>query len=90
MPVSANGGGDQKDLTSIISPLSSDANVEAGVSYATRKKMVEGLIKGVDDERKEISVETAIVPSVDPKELDVECEGLLAKILDSLSKPLLD
>ena len=71
-------------------PLSSDANVEAEVSYATLQKMVQGLIKGLDDERKGISVETAIVPSVDPKKLDVECGGLLAKILDSLSKPLLD
>ena len=62
VPVSANGGGDQKDLTSLTAPLSSDANVEAEVSYATLQKMVEGLIKGLDDERKEISAATAIVP----------------------------
>ena len=89
MPVSANGGGDQQDLTSLTAPLSSDANVEAGVSYATLKKMVESLIKGVDDERKEISVEAATVLSVNPKQLMDECEELLAKIVDSLSKPLL-
>ena len=76
-------------MTSTTSPLSSDANVEAEVSYETLQKMVQGLVKGLDDERKEISMETAIVPSVDPKKLMDECEELLAKIVDSLSKPLL-
>jgi hypothetical protein len=61
LPVSANGGGDQKDMISSTSPLSSDANVEAEISYETLQKMVQGLIKGLD-ERKEISVENATVP----------------------------
>ena len=51
--------------------------------------MMQGLVKGLDDERKEISVETATVLSVNPKQLMDECEELLAKIVDSLSKPLL-
>ena len=76
-------------MTSTTSPLSSDANVEAEVSYETLQKMVQGLVKGLDDERKEISMETATVTSVDPKKLMDECEELLAKIVDSLSKPLL-
>ena len=61
LPVSANGGGDQKDVTSTTSPLSSDANGEAEVSYESLQKMVQGLVKGLDDERKEISVEAATV-----------------------------
>ena len=61
LPISANGGGDQKDVTSTTSPLSSDANGEAEVSYETLQNMVQGLVKGLDDERKEISVETATV-----------------------------
>ena len=67
--VSANGGGDQKDVTSTTSPLSSDANGEAEVSYESLQKMVQGLVKGLDDERKEISVETATVLSVNLKQL---------------------
>jgi len=59
LPISANGGGDQKDVTSTTSPLSSDANGEAEVSYESLQKMVQGLVKGLDDERKEISVEDA-------------------------------
>jgi len=51
--------------------------------------MVQGLVKGLDVERKEISVEAATVLSVNPKQLNDECEELLAKIVDSLSKPLL-
>ena len=51
--------------------------------------MVQGLVKGLDDERKEISVEAATVLSVNPKQLMDECEELPAKIVDSLSKPLL-
>jgi hypothetical protein len=62
LPVSANGGGDQKGVTSTTSPLSSDANGEAEVSYETLHNMVQGLVKGLD-ERKEISVETATVLS---------------------------
>jgi len=89
LPVSANGGGDQKGVTSTTSPLSSDANGEAEVSYETLQNMVQGLVKGLDDERKEISVETDTVLSVNPKQLMDECEELLAKIVDSLSKPLL-
>jgi hypothetical protein len=83
LPISANGGGDQKDVTSTISPLSSDANGEAEVSYESLQKMVQGLVKGLDDERKEISVEAATVLSVNPKQLMDECEELLAKIVDS-------
>ena len=89
LPISANGGGDQKDVTSTTSPLSSDANGEAEVSYESLQKMVQGLVKGLDVERKEISVEAATVLSVNPKQLNDECEELLAKIVDSLSKPLL-
>ena len=89
LPISANGGGDQKDVTSTTSPLSSDANGEAEVSYESLQKMVQGLVKGLDVERKEISVEAATVLSVNPKQLMDECEELLAKIVDSLSKPLL-
>ena len=37
LPISANGGGDQKDVTSTTSPLSSDANGEAEVSNLYRK-----------------------------------------------------
>ena len=69
--------------------MSSDANVEAEVSYETLQKMVQGFVKGLDYERKEISVETDTVLSVNPKQLMDECEELLAKIVDSLSKPLL-
>ena len=87
LPISANGGGDQKDVTSTTSPLSSNANGEAEVSYESLQKMVQGLVKGL--ERKEISVEAATVLSVNPKQLMDECEELLAKIVDSLSKPLL-
>ena len=87
-PISANGG-DQKDVTSTTSPLSSDANGEAEGSYKSLQKMVHGLVKGLDDERKEISVEDATVLSVNPKQLMDECEELLAKIVASLSKPLL-
>ena len=65
------------------------ANGEAEVSYESLQKMVQGLVKGLDDERKEISVEDATVLSVNPKQLMDECEELLAKIVDSLSKPLL-
>ena len=80
---------EQKDVTSTTSPLSSDANGEAEVSYESLQKMVQGLVKGLDVERKEISVEAATVLSVNPKQLMDECEELLAKIVDSLSKPLL-
>ena len=57
--------------------------------YESLQKMVQGLVKGLDVERKEISVEAVTVLSVNPKQLMDECEELLAKIVDSLSKPLL-
>ena len=41
------------------------------------QKMVQGLVKGLDVERKEISVEAATVLSVNPKQLMDECEELL-------------
>jgi hypothetical protein len=59
--------------------LSSDANGEAEVSYESLQKMVQGLVKGLDVEMKEISVEAATVLSVNPKQLMDECEELLAQ-----------
>ena len=71
-------------MTSTTSPLSSYANGEAEVSYETLQNMVQGLVKELD-ERKEISVETDTVLSLNAKQLMDECEELLAKIVDSLS-----